>query len=115
MKEDVLYQTTRGNMVFSVYMRRSYKHDIALLAKKQRYLCPEKIHLGLTSPASPKKIIFMLENMIFFPKYHIIDTLERAQYRVTADVLQERLFFEISQNSQKKTCARASFLIKLQA
>ena len=71
MKEDDLYQTTRGNMVFSVYMRRYYKHDIALLAKKERCLCPEKIHLGLTSPASPKKMIFMLENMIFLPKYHI--------------------------------------------
>ena len=71
MKEDDLYQTTRGNMVFSVYMRRYYKHDIALLAKKERCLCPEKIHLGLTSPASPKKMIFMLENVIFLPKYHI--------------------------------------------
>ena len=29
MKEDDLYQKTRGNMVFSVYMRRRYKHDIA--------------------------------------------------------------------------------------
>ena len=42
MKEDDLYQTTRGNMVFSEYMRRCYKHDIALQAKKQRCLCPEK-------------------------------------------------------------------------
>ena len=71
MKEDDLYQTTLGNMVFSVYMRRRYKHDIALLAKKQRCPCPEKILLGLKSPASPTKMIFMLGNMLFLPKYHI--------------------------------------------
>ena len=33
MKDD-LYQKTRENMVFSVYMRRRYKHDVTLLAKK---------------------------------------------------------------------------------
>ena len=43
-----------------------------------------------------------------------ITTLERAQEAATGDVLQEKVFLEISQNSQGKTCARASFLIKLQ-
>ena len=33
----------------------------------------------------------------------------------TRDVLQKKLFFEILQNSQENTCARVSFLIKLQA
>ena len=71
MKEDDLYQKPLGNMVFSVYMRRRHKHDIALLAKKQRCPCPEKIHLGVSSPASPKKMIFILENMVLLLKYHI--------------------------------------------
>ena len=71
MKEDDLYQKTHGNMIFSVYTRRRYKHDIALLAKKQRCPCPEKIHLRVASPASPKNMIFILENMVFLLKYHI--------------------------------------------
>ena len=74
MKEDDLYKTTRGNVIFSVYMRRRYKHDIAPLPpwqKKQRCPCPEKIHLGVTSPVSPKKMIFILEKMVFLLKYHI--------------------------------------------
>ena len=63
MKEDDLYQKTRGNMIFSVYMRRRYRRDIALLAKKQR--CPEKIHLRVTSPTSPKKMVFILDSSYF--------------------------------------------------
>ena len=44
MKEDDLYQKTRGNMVFSVYMRRRYKDDIASPPwQKNKYaLAPEK-------------------------------------------------------------------------
>ena len=49
------YHKTRGNMVFSVYIRRRYKHDIPPPpAKRQRCPCPEKIHLRMISPASPK-------------------------------------------------------------
>ena len=33
----------------------------------------------------------------------------------TEGVLQEKIFLEISQNSQENTCARVSFLIKLRA
>ena len=33
----------------------------------------------------------------------------------TGGVLQEKVFLEISLNSQENTCARVSFLIKLQA
>ena len=33
----------------------------------------------------------------------------------TGGVLLEKVFLEISQNSQENTCAKASFLIKLQA
>ena len=60
MKKVDLYQKTRGNIILSVYMRRRYRHDIALLTKKQRY--PEIIHLRVTSPASPKKMIFILDS-----------------------------------------------------
>ena len=35
--------------------------------------------------------------------------------RATRGVLLEKVFLEISQNSQENTCARVSFLIKLQA
>ena len=41
------------------------------------------------------------------------DTLERAQEAATGGVLQEKVFLEISKTLQGKTCARASFLIKL--
>ena len=71
MKEDDVYQKTGGNMVFSAYRRRQCNYDTALLKKKRRYPCPKKIHLGVTSPASPKKMIFILENMVFLLKYHI--------------------------------------------
>ena len=60
MKEVDLYQKTRGNMTLSLYMRRCYRREIALLIKKQR--CPEKIHLRVTSPALPKKMIFILDS-----------------------------------------------------
>ena len=40
------------------------------LAKKQTCPCPEKIHLRVTSPASLKKIIFILENIAFLLKHH---------------------------------------------
>ena len=42
MKEDDLYQKTRGNMVFSVYMRRRYKHDIAPPGKKTKMPLPRR-------------------------------------------------------------------------
>ena len=77
MKEDDLYQKTRKNMVFSVYMHRRYKHSIALLAKKPQKETTTKMPLpkkntprgdisGIT-----KKMMFILENMVFLLKYHI--------------------------------------------
>ena len=112
MKEDDLYQKTRGNMIFSVYMRRRQGRDTALLAKKTNM--PEKIHLRVSSPISPKRMIFILDSSYFCWNTTFIDTLERALETTAGDVPQEKLFLEISQNSQRKTCARASFLIKLQ-
>ena len=38
-----------------------------------------------------------------------------ATEAATACVLKEKVFLEVLKNSQKNTCARVSFLIKLQA
>ena len=47
------------------------------------------------------------------PKYK---ELERHLPKAAAeDVLQEKVFLEISQNSLKNSCVRVSFLMKLQA
>ena len=96
MKEDDFYQKTRGNMVFSVYMRRSTSTALGPQQKKKKKKIPfpEKIHLRVTSLASPEKMIFILETTA-----------------ATGDVLKEKVFLEISQNSQEKT----SFSIKQQA
>ena len=59
------------NMVFSLYMRRHHRHDIAPLAKEQRCPCPRKMHLRVTCPASPKKMIFIVKDMVFLLKYLI--------------------------------------------
>ena len=39
----------------------------------------------------------------------------KCQKQSVRGVLQKKIFLEISQNSQESTCARVSFLIKLQA
>ena len=57
---------------------------------------------------------FILDSFCFCWNTTSIYTLERAQEAATGDVLQEKVFLEILQNSQGKTRARASFLIKLQ-
>ena len=116
IKEDDLYQKTSGNMIFSVCMRRRIRRGITPLAKKQR--CPEKNTpkgdiLGITKKDDihPR---FILDSSYFCWNTTFIDTTEMAQEATTRDVLQEKVFLEILQNSQGKTRARASFLIKLQ-
>ena len=95
MKEDDFYQKARGNIVFSVYMRTGTSTALGPQQKKKKKIpLPEKIHLRVTSLASPKKMIFILETTA-----------------ATGDVLKEKVFLEISQNSQEKT----SFSIKQQA
>ena len=44
-------------MIFSVYMNKCYKRDVAPLAKKQRHPCPKEIHLKVTFPAPLKKMM----------------------------------------------------------
>ena len=56
---------------------------------------------------------------------NIFPTIAKTRYQLlqsypfseaaTGGVLQKKVFLEISQNSQENTCARVSFLIKLQA
>ena len=43
------------------------------------------------------------------------ENLRKSPAAATGGVLQEKVFLEISQNSQENTWARISFLIKLQA
>ena len=57
---------------------------------------------------------FILDSSYICWNTTFIDTLERAQEAATVDALQEKVFLEISQNSQRKTCARPSFSTKLQ-
>ena len=54
---------------------------------------------------------FVIENWRIYLHINQLLALEAA----TRGVLQEKVFHKISQNSQESTCARASFLIKLQA
>ena len=60
--------------IFCIYGRR-YKHDIPPPTARQknpkRCPCPEKIHIRVTSPALPKKMIFILENAAFLLKHHV--------------------------------------------
>ena len=39
--------------------------------KKKRCPCPKKVHLRVIFPASPKKMLLILEIMVFLLKYHI--------------------------------------------
>ena len=82
------------------------------MVKEQRCPLPRK-NASNASPASPKKMIFILKDMVFLLKY-LTDTLERAQEAATGNVTQGKVFLEILQNSQEKTYPRASFLMRLQ-
>ena len=60
-----------------------------------------------------KKTVIIIDtlNLIRFT------TIWEVKYReaATGGILQKKVFLKISQNSQENTCARVSFLIKLQA
>ena len=53
-------------------------------------------------------------NTHFFWDFFVIMN-EKLTQAATEGVLQEKVFLEISQNSQENTCARVSFLINWQA
>ena len=56
-------------------------------------------------------------NVSYFRNNSSINTHSQKQHieAATGGVLYKKVFLEISQNSQENTCARVSFLIKLQA
>ena len=56
-----------------------------------------------------------MKKLVNFYKLQLNQTVTfPVQEAATGGVLQEKVFLEISQNSQEKTCARFSFLTKLQ-
>ena len=55
--------------------------------------------------------VFMNELFLNIAEKHAIDFAEEVIQRCSV----KKVFLEISQNSQESTCARVSFLIKLQA
>ena len=62
-------------------------------------------------------MIFYIEDDMHMTKSLVILAFERAwevTEAATRGVLSKNVFLEISQNSQEKSCARVSFLIKLQ-
>ena len=71
MKEDDLYKKTRGNMVFLCICVGVTNMTLPSWQKSKDALVPKKIHLGVASPVSPKKMVFILENRVFFLKCYI--------------------------------------------
>ena len=110
MKEDDLYQKARGNIVFSVYMTMPHPGKKTKMPRKNTPKCDIS---GITEKDDIHPI-FILDSFYFCWNTIFIDYLERAQEAAAGDVLQEIMFLEISQNSEGKTCVRASFFTKLQ-
>ena len=56
-----------------IFIKDRWKYGIFCIYAQalQAWPCPEKIHIRVTSPASAKKMIFILENLVFLLKYHI--------------------------------------------
>ena len=72
------------------------------------------VRLGLSKNESVglKTSIFFCEHFFYFVKHPTNKNYPEAVIRMC---YVEKVFLKISQNSQKNTCARVSFLIKLQA
>ena len=64
-----------------------------------------KIEITISRPVNPERYIGVFSKIIF----HLFSEA------TPGSVLSKKVFLEISQNSQKNTCARVSFLIKLLA
>ena len=69
------------------------------------------------SKQNNKKALVMLEispyNHGFYNKREFLQIQLQKPKAANGGVLEKYVFLEISQNSQEKTCARASFFIKL--
>ena len=113
MKKDCLYQKTRGNMIFSLYLHRRYWRGIALLTKKTkmpRKNTPKGDILSITVKDDIHPI-FILDTSYFCWNTTFTDT---AQEATTGYVLREKGVLGDFTSSQGKTCSRASFSIKVQ-
>ena len=71
MKGDDLYQKAREIWYFLYICVGATDMTYPPLLKKQRCPCSGKMHLRVTSLASPKKMIFILKDMVFLLKYLI--------------------------------------------
>ena len=60
-----------GNKIFSVNIYKRYKYDITLLPKKQNLIFSQKCTTKSEISGITKKILFILENMVFLVKYSI--------------------------------------------
>ena len=69
MKDHFSQKDTKENDLFCMLGKGgisfSYKNDISLLSKNPRQSSPEKCTLEMTFLVSLKKVIFILENMVF--------------------------------------------------
>ena len=70
-KRMIFIKKTRGNMVFLCICVGVTNMTLPSWQKSKDALVPKKIHLGVASPVSPKKMVFILENRVFFLKCYI--------------------------------------------
>ena len=68
----------------------------------------------MTKKSSYRARTFLLQSW-FYNKREFLQIPQQKSEAATRDLLGKNVYSEISQNSQEKTCARASFFIKLQA
>ena len=108
IKEDDLYQKTLGNMIFSVYMHKCYKRDIALLQKKQRCSGSKKVHLGVTSQVSPRKMILPWKIWYFCWNTILIDTLQ-SSIRTQRCSIRKGILRNIAKSTGKGLCQSLFF------
>ena len=70
-KRMIFIKKTRGNTVFLCICVGVTNMTLPSWQKSKDALVPKKIHLGVASPVSPKKMVFILENRVFFLKCYI--------------------------------------------
>ena len=84
--KDDLSQEIYGNMIFSVYMYKCYKYNIALLPKKKRQSSPEKIHLKVIdvldwhSRKSSNDSLYFYGDL--FRRFHYYSTLKNKKFNM---------------------------------
>ena len=88
----------------------SHPEDTVNLVTFTEEILDAKLHF-LCSP------VWMIKSWLYlsFRKLMNAGALNECKEAATRGVLWKKVILEISQNSQENTCARVSFLIKLQA